>query len=124
MPSVGVFSRYSRLLCDPNRPKDSTTMFRPIADGLRVQLNAEENLSHGEQQMRIDTLYKPYHDALGQVNFELQPKTILSVHSSVRADGSGVHMRVDAASHTCIERHLTLQLLTPRVCVLCACACE
>jgi predicted N-formylglutamate amidohydrolase len=35
-----IFARYSRLLLDPNRPIGSETMFRNIADGQTIELNA------------------------------------------------------------------------------------
>lgn len=81
LPCVGVLSRFSRLLCDPNREKTSATMFRRHAENAPVHLNSSVNTSPGEIQLRIDTLYQPYHDALVGVHRDIRPTTVLSTHS-------------------------------------------
>jgi len=79
LPSVAVLARFSRLLCDANRPLGSDTMFRKEADGKPVQLNSD--LNDTEIQRRVDTLYKPYHRALKNVAEVVKPSLVLSVHS-------------------------------------------
>lgn len=55
LPSVGVLSRFSRLLCDPNRPLGADTMFRPEADGQPVGLNKaiDKGQSAGRERERV-----------------------------------------------------------------------
>lgn len=57
-----VLSRFSRLLADPNRPHDSPTLFRDIADGRPVAINVD--LDEAERNRRLSELYTPYHDAV------------------------------------------------------------
>ena len=52
LPAVGVLARFSRLLCDANRPLGSDSMFRDTADGLPVELNNPATLTEGQQQSR------------------------------------------------------------------------
>jgi predicted N-formylglutamate amidohydrolase len=46
LPSVAMLSRFSRLLCDANRPIGSETMFRKEAEGKPILLN--QNLTDGQ----------------------------------------------------------------------------
>jgi predicted N-formylglutamate amidohydrolase len=46
LPSVAVLARFSRLLCDANRPIGSETMFRKEAEGKPILLN--QNLTEGQ----------------------------------------------------------------------------
>jgi predicted N-formylglutamate amidohydrolase len=74
-----VLSRFSRLLIDPNRPLDSDTLFRREADGLPVGLNAA--LTPADRERRIDTYYRPYHDALAEMVAAHPGVNMLSLHS-------------------------------------------
>jgi predicted N-formylglutamate amidohydrolase len=47
LPSVAVLARFSRLLCDANRPLGAETMFRNVADGQPVLLNDSKSLTKG-----------------------------------------------------------------------------
>jgi len=81
LSSVAVLARFSRLLCDANRPIGSDTMFRKEADGQPVLLNEPKRLHQHDIDLRIEQLYKPYHAALKRVHEVVQPTLVLSVHS-------------------------------------------
>ncbi|MCB9688532.1 MAG: N-formylglutamate amidohydrolase [Alphaproteobacteria bacterium] len=74
-----VLSRYSRLLCDVNRPVDAETTFRPFADGRQVWLN--HALTDAERQSRIDALHRPFHAAVDHVVERTPRAIVLSMHS-------------------------------------------
>ncbi len=74
-----VLARFSRLLCDVNRPLDADTLFRPFADGHPVHLN--QALSDTERQVRIDRLHTPYHHAVDQLLGRYPRALVLSMHS-------------------------------------------
>lgn len=63
MEAPVVLSRYSRLLVDPNRPEDSPTLFREMAEGRPVELNTRL-LDEAEKRRRIERLLRPYHAAV------------------------------------------------------------
>eukprot|EP00164_Ancoracysta_twista_P004371 GFYU01005893.1.p1 GENE.GFYU01005893.1~~GFYU01005893.1.p1 ORF type:complete len:340 (-),score=55.62 GFYU01005893.1:18-908(-) len=77
-----IFARFSRLLCDANRPLDSETLARPLADGevIELNVNAEE-----EKRRRVQTTYMPYHWELERVLKTLKDEgavtTVLSIHT-------------------------------------------
>ena len=57
-----VLSCFSRLLIDPNRGEQDPTMIMELSDGAVVPGNA--NLSREERQFRLNSFYRPYHDAI------------------------------------------------------------
>jgi predicted N-formylglutamate amidohydrolase len=79
MNAPAVLSRFSRLLIDPNRPLDSDTLFREIADGKTVHLN--ESLLQTERQRRVDRFYRPYHAAVRAMVERSQGDTVFSIHT-------------------------------------------
>lgn len=74
-----VLSRFTRLLIDPNRPLDSDTLFRSVAEGRPVHLNT--SLSDEERQRRITHLYEPYHAAADALVGRHAGASVLGVHS-------------------------------------------
>lgn len=74
-----VLARFSRLLCDPNRPEDSDTLFRDVAEGEPVALNT--GLSDGERERRLQSFYRPYHAALSSTVESSFAPVVFSVHS-------------------------------------------
>jgi predicted N-formylglutamate amidohydrolase len=56
-------------------------MFRPVADGQPVLLNQPANLTAAEVQLRVSSLYVPYHSALKLVYETVKPTIILAPHS-------------------------------------------
>ena len=77
-----VIAKFSRLLCDCNRMLDSDTLFRAVADGKKLALNA--SVSAEEREKRLNLLYHPYHAALdAELDDPTVPpvKLIFSIHS-------------------------------------------
>jgi predicted N-formylglutamate amidohydrolase len=99
--SALVYARFSRLLVDPNRPLTSDTLFRKVADGKPIMLNAKVDtpgehcalarrppaaahaaLAAGaaDRERRLNDFYHPYHNTLRSVATHIDPKLILSIH--------------------------------------------
>lgn len=74
-----VLANFSRLLADPNRPEDSPTLFREIAEGEPVTFNV--GLDAEERERRLSQLYRPYHTAVAGVAAASKAEWMLSVHS-------------------------------------------
>ncbi|MEZ4227292.1 MAG: N-formylglutamate amidohydrolase [Polyangiaceae bacterium] len=74
-----VLARFSRLLVDPNRPRDSDTLFRAQAEGRSVALNA--HLSTGEQQTRLRRLYDAFHARVHEVMVSARAEIVLAMHT-------------------------------------------
>jgi predicted N-formylglutamate amidohydrolase len=87
-----ILSRFSRLLIDPNRGFDDPTLMMQITDGLIVPGNV--GLDANTLQRRIDTYYKPYHQAITRAVDKAialgKPPVIVSIHSFTQA-WKGVH---------------------------------
>jgi len=79
-----VMANFSRLLIDPNRGEDDPTLIRQLYDGSVIPGNYP--MSGEERERRLDTFYRPYHDAVGAMIASVHRETgtapfILSVHS-------------------------------------------
>lgn len=74
-----VASRFTRLLVDPNREEHHKDLFRAVAEGATVRLNA--TLSEAERAERIARYYRPYHEAVDAVLAYADAPVLLSVHS-------------------------------------------
>ncbi len=78
-----VYSKFSRLLIDPNRGTDDPTLIMKISDGALVPGNID--ISESERQNRIDLYYQPYHDAVeNMINSAIaagHPPKVFSIHS-------------------------------------------
>lgn len=74
-----VLSRFSRLLVDPNRPLDSDTLFRRVAEGRLVHVNAF--LDDAERARRLAALYHPYHAAADDLVARHPTASVLGLHS-------------------------------------------
>lgn len=74
-----VLSCFSRLLADPNRPEGSPTLFRSVAEGAPVMLNAD--LGEAEKERRIRELYRPYHGAVDTVMGQSGASIAFSIHT-------------------------------------------
>jgi predicted N-formylglutamate amidohydrolase len=107
-----VLSRFSRLLCDPNRPEDSDTLFRAVAEGLPVDLNV--GLSDADRALRLSDYYRPYHAELDRTLAASHAPVLFSVHSFTpiyegqpRAMELGVLFNREQALGHELTRHLT-----------------
>ena len=83
LQAPAVYSKFSRLLIDPNRGVDDPTLIMKISDGALVPGNVD--IDEKERQHRIDTYYQPYHDAItAMIDAALaqgKKPVILSIHS-------------------------------------------
>ncbi len=74
-----VMSNFSRLVIDPNRGEDDPTLVMRLYDGSIIPAN--RHLSPEEKELRLNRLYRPYHNKIAQ---ELAARThpiIVSIHS-------------------------------------------
>ena len=74
-----VLATFSRLLVDPNRELSRPDLFRQVADGKLIHLNAQ--LTEEERHRRIERLYVPYHNAVDEVVNATPGAFVLSMHS-------------------------------------------
>jgi predicted N-formylglutamate amidohydrolase len=80
----GAMARFSRLLIDPNRGPDDPTLVRQLYDGTVVPGNYP--MPPEERQSRIDTFYRPYHEAVASLIASVADASgaaplVISVHS-------------------------------------------
>jgi len=78
-----VLARYSRLAIDLNRAPHDPTLIPAISD--RTIIPGNRDLSLSDIQRRIDALFRPYHQVLGEAMGELCRRTpapaLIAVHS-------------------------------------------
>ncbi len=76
---TAILARFSRLLADPNRPESSETLFRAVAEGEPVELNAAIDLA--EREIRLDGYYRPFHDAVDREVAGSGAPILLAMHT-------------------------------------------
>jgi predicted N-formylglutamate amidohydrolase len=74
-----VLSRFTRLLCDPNRAETDPTLFRTIADGHVLHMN--QDIGSDERDRRLTLLYRAYHEAVDLVVAANPGRLLLSIHT-------------------------------------------
>ena len=83
LQATAIFSKFSRLLIDPNRYPDDPSSCPPISDGVTVPAN--QHLDTAERQKRVDTYFRPYQEAIGRVLEQKlkisQTPIVISMHS-------------------------------------------
>ncbi|MEC4594858.1 MULTISPECIES: N-formylglutamate amidohydrolase [Nitrospirillum] len=83
LDAPAVIAGYSRLVVDLNRPLDSATLMPAVSDGTPVLAN--QALTDGDRQARLDALFHPYHAAVATCvdakRAAGQTPAIISVHS-------------------------------------------
>jgi predicted N-formylglutamate amidohydrolase len=81
--ATAVLSGYSRLVIDPNRDLADPTAIPVISDGVVIPGN--RGLDAAAQAQRVDTLFRPYQEAVAQeiarVRARGQVPILLSIHS-------------------------------------------
>lgn len=75
--ACAVLSRYTRLLCDPNRAEASPDLFRAVADGRPVALNAAVT----DAEARLAAYHRPYHAAVDRMAVAHPGRLVFSVHT-------------------------------------------
>jgi predicted N-formylglutamate amidohydrolase len=73
-----VIAGFSRLVVDPNRPLDSDTLVRNVAEGRLIVMNTDVDAASLERRL---ALWRAYHDALDRLFLESVAPLALSVHS-------------------------------------------
>ena len=76
---TGIVTRFTRLLIDANRAMDQENLFREVADGHSVDLNTQ--LSESDKTHRIETYWRPYHEAIEGLMDQQPIDFLLSIHS-------------------------------------------
>lgn len=74
-----ICSNFSRLVIDPNRGMDDPTLVMRLYDGTIIPAN--RHVDDAETARRIDTLYRPYHDALEELAAARDNVIVLAMHS-------------------------------------------
>ena len=81
--STAIFSRFSRLVVDPNRHRNRHDLIVPNVEGMDVSFN--QSLDEADVAWRLDSYYNPFHDGFTNlVSQRLQspdPFLLISVHS-------------------------------------------
>ncbi len=72
----GLLSRYSRLLCDPNRAPDDTTLVLCQTDDGSPTFNRAPDAA-----ARVARFHVPFHSALDETMRVAKPRLLVSVHS-------------------------------------------
>jgi predicted N-formylglutamate amidohydrolase len=77
--SPAILSRFSRLVCDPNRGEDDPTIMMRLYDGTIIPAN--RNADQSEIEERLRRLYRPYHAAYADLANKIAQPIICAVHS-------------------------------------------
>jgi len=74
-----ICSNFSRLVIDPNRGMDDPTLVMRLYDGTIIPAN--RHVDDAEIARRVDTLYRPYHEALEALAAARDNVVVLAMHS-------------------------------------------
>lgn len=74
-----ICSDFSRLVIDPNRGEDDPTLVMKLYDGTIIPAN--RYVDAAEVGRRLDTLYRPYHEALAALAARREDTVIVAIHS-------------------------------------------
>ena len=76
---TAVMANFSRLVIDPNRGEDDPTLLMRIYDGSVVPGNRDA--CEDEKERRLDTLYRPYHNAVANLAGRREDTVVVAIHS-------------------------------------------
>lgn len=79
LDSPAILSDFSRLVIDPNRGEDDPTLVMKLYDGTIIPEN--RHVGPAEVERRLNTLYRPYHDAYARIAARRPDTVIVAVHS-------------------------------------------
>ena len=79
LSAPAVLATFSRLWIDPNRPLDSETLFREVADGEPILLN--QSLDAAARERRIEQHYRPFHAAIDRRLGATRCPIVLAIHT-------------------------------------------
>ncbi len=77
--ACAVLSRFTRLLCDPNRAEGTENLFRDVADGLPIALNVD--LKPDDRERRLAGYHRPFHAAVDRAALDHPGRLVFSVHT-------------------------------------------
>lgn len=77
-----AWADFSRLVIDPNRGEDDPTLLMRLYDGSVIPGNRAADAT--EKQRRLDTYYRPYHEAVAGLAAARDDTVIIAVHSFTR----------------------------------------
>lgn len=78
-----IWTRFSRLVIDPNRGEDDPTLIMQLSDGAIIPANRD--IGPAATAERIRRLHRPYHEALEALATARPRAVIVAVHSFTRA---------------------------------------
>lgn len=76
-----LLSRFSRLLCDPNRSPDDPTLVLAQVDEGTVGFNRRGPTALHAAEPRVARFHVPFHDALDATLHRARPRLLLSIHT-------------------------------------------
>jgi len=79
LDSPAILSDFSRLVIDPNRGEEDPTLVMKLYDGTIIPAN--RHVDGAEVARRLDTLYRPYHDAYARLAARQADTVIVAIHS-------------------------------------------
>ncbi len=77
--AAGIISRFSRLVIDPNRGEDDPTLIMKVYDQTIVPGN--RTLDAAEREHRLNSFYRPYHNAFAALARGAKDTIVATVHS-------------------------------------------
>jgi predicted N-formylglutamate amidohydrolase len=77
--STAVLARFSRLLADANRPEDSPTLFRAVAEGAPIELNV--GIDPDDARRRLEDYHRPFHAAVDRAVKASRATWLLAMHT-------------------------------------------
>ena len=81
LDAQAVLAGFSRLIVDPNRQPDDSSAFAEISDGIAIPGNI--GLDAREKALRVQSFFKPYHDAISARLDAFQARGIVPAMISV-----------------------------------------
>jgi predicted N-formylglutamate amidohydrolase len=79
LDAPAILSRFSRLVIDPNRGEDDPTLIMKLYDGTLIPAN--RHITPDEAQRRLETYWRPYHDAYETLAARRDDTVIIAIHS-------------------------------------------
>ncbi len=81
LDSPAVLAGFSRLIVDPNRKLDAPTAFTELTDGISIPGNI--GLDETQKSLRVQSFFKPYHDAIADKLKEFKNQGIVPAMISI-----------------------------------------
>ena len=95
--AAGLLARFSRLVIDANREKDSPGLIPETSDGTRIPGN--QDLTEDQRLERLNCFYEPYHQALEKeldiIGRNAVDPLIISIHSFTPKPDLGSRRQLD-----------------------------